>query len=182
MPLIGSEKSSLPVMLLFFFFQSLRFLGFQGVKIRQNTSPAELYQADVEVSKLFSTFVQIGSLSQLEMSLCLSPLVLTGFCSVCVESCGGEEYPERLAHLIQVLEINVNWRMHAVSDGERKRVMIAVGLLKPWEVLLLDEVTVDLDVVVRRSLLNHLIQETEQRRATIIYATHIFDGLGGWPI
>jgi len=47
--------------------------------------------------------------------------------------------------------------------------------------LLLDEVTVDLDVLVRKDLLQFLIRETEERTCTIIYATHIFDGLGFWP-
>lgn len=45
--------------------------------------------------------------------------------------------------------------------------------------LLLDEVTVDLDVLVRRDLLLYLQMETEQRGAAIVYATHIFDGTFG---
>jgi CCR4-NOT complex subunit CAF16 len=55
-----------------------------------------------------------------------------------------------------------------------------MGLLKPFKVLLLDEVTVDLDVVSRTDLLEYLKQETETRGATILYATHIFDGLDHW--
>ena len=38
-----------------------------------------------------------------------------------------------------------------------------------------------LDVVVRIDLLNWLKKESETRKATIIYATHIFDGLDDWP-
>ena len=30
-------------------------------------------------------------------------------------------------------------------------------------------------------MLNFLKRETVQRNASILYATHIFDGLGGWP-
>lgn len=56
-----------------------------------------------------------------------------------------------------------------------------MGLLKPWDLLLLDEVTVDLDVLVRYRLLEFLKKETETRNCTIVYATHIFDGLGEWP-
>lgn len=37
------------------------------------------------------------------------------------------------------------------------------------------------DVVVRQDLLMWLQKETETRGATIIYATHIFDGLDSWP-
>ena len=47
--------------------------------------------------------------------------------------------------------------------------------------LLLDEVTVSLDVIVRMDLLAWLKRESEERGATVIYATHIFDGLDGWP-
>jgi CCR4-NOT complex subunit CAF16 len=45
----------------------------------------------------------------------------------------------------------------------------------------MDEVTVSLDVVVRQDLLRWLKKESETRGATIIYATHIFDGLDDWP-
>jgi len=48
------------------------------------------------------------------------------------------------------------------------------------QVLLLDEVTVDLDVVTRSDLLNYLKDECDTRGATIVYATHIFDGLEHW--
>jgi CCR4-NOT complex subunit CAF16 len=56
-----------------------------------------------------------------------------------------------------------------------------MGLLRPWTVLLLDEVTVDLDVLVRSELLDFLRRESESRECTIVYCTHIFDGLAGWP-
>lgn len=71
--------------------------------------------------------------------------------------------------------------MHQISDGERRRVQIVSGLMAPWEVLLLDEVTVDLDVLVRSQLLEFLKEECAERKATILYATHIFDGLDGFP-
>nr|XP_027189792.1 ABC transporter I family member 20 isoform X2 [Cicer arietinum] len=89
--------------------------------------------------------------------------------------------PERRAELIKVLDINLSWRLHKVSDGQRRRVQICMGLLKPFKVLLLDEITVDLDVLARADLLNFLRKECDERGATIIYATHIFDGLENWP-
>ena len=46
--------------------------------------------------------------------------------------------------------------------------------------LLLDEITVDMDVVGRLDLLKFFTEECELRGATIIYATHIFDGLEKW--
>lgn len=49
------------------------------------------------------------------------------------------------------------------------------------QVLLLDEITVDLDVLARANLLTYLKKECAEQGATIIYATHIFDGLDDWP-
>jgi len=92
-----------------------------------------------------------------------------------------EEYPERRDELIQLLRIDPQWRMHQVSDGQRRRVQIFLGLIRPFTVLLLDEVTVSLDVVVRQDLLRWLKRESETRKATVLYATHIFDGLDDWP-
>ncbi|PWA96125.1 ABC transporter I family member 21 [Artemisia annua] len=48
------------------------------------------------------------------------------------------------------------------------------------EVLSLDEVTVDVDVFARMDLLEFFKEECEQRGCTIVYATHIFDGLESW--
>lgn len=91
------------------------------------------------------------------------------------------DYPERRDELLKLLRIDPQWRMHQVSDGQRRRVQIFIGLLRPFTVLFLDEVTVSLDVVVRQDLLRWLKHESEVRKATIIYATHIFDGLDDWP-
>lgn len=89
-------------------------------------------------------------------------------------------YPERREELIQMLGIDVNWHMHQLSDGQRRRVQIFLGLIRPFKILLLDEVTTSLDVCVRQDLLRWLVRESEERGATIIYATHIFDGLDDW--
>ncbi|KAF5737171.1 Non-intrinsic ABC protein 9 [Tripterygium wilfordii] len=88
---------------------------------------------------------------------------------------------QRRAELIKVLDVDLSWRLHKVSDGQRRRVQICMGLLKTFKVLLLDEITVDLDVLARADLLNFLRKDCQERGATIIYATHIFDGLEDWP-
>jgi CCR4-NOT complex subunit CAF16 len=98
-----------------------------------------------------------------------------------LRSVGGDFYPDRRDELVSVLDIDTAWRMHAVSDGERRRVQLAMGLIRPWTVLLLDEITVDLDVWSRSQFLGFLRRETEQRECTIVYATHILDNLAGWP-
>jgi CCR4-NOT complex subunit CAF16 len=86
----------------------------------------------------------------------------------------------RRDRLIDVLGVDTEWHMHAVSDGQRRRVQLLLGLLRPREVLLLDEITTDLDLVARFDLLAFLRDESEQRGTTILYATHIFDALDEW--
>jgi CCR4-NOT complex subunit CAF16 len=90
--------------------------------------------------------------------------------------------PARRDRLIEVLGVDVGWHMHAVSDGQRRRVQLLLGLLRPREVLLLDEITTDLDLIARQDLLAFLREETERpgRPTTILYATHIFDTLDRW--
>jgi CCR4-NOT complex subunit CAF16 len=70
--------------------------------------------------------------------------------------------------------------MCRVSDGQRRRVQILLGLLAPSELLLLDEVTTDLDVIARADLLAFLRADSEERGTTILYASHILDGLDAW--
>lgn len=94
-----------------------------------------------------------------------------------IASVGGNVYSDRRDMLIKLMDIDPEWSMAFVSDGERRRVQLVMGLLKPWRLLLLDEVTVDLDVVVRQNLLNFLRQECLQRKCCVVYATHIFDGI-----
>lgn len=82
----------------------------------------------------------------------------------------------RLTRLMELLDLDPTWRLHKVSDGQRRRVQLLLKLLQPAKLLLLDEVTTDLDVLARQALLTFLREES-QRGVTVIYATHIFDGL-----
>lgn len=112
----------------------------------------------------------------------LNPIVRTDIdVPTLLASVGGDYYTERKDELVEILDIDLAWRMHAVSDGERRRVQLAMGLLRPWKVLLLDEITVDLDLLSRSNFLAFLKRETESRACTIVYATHILDNLAGWP-
>lgn len=91
-----------------------------------------------------------------------------------------EAYPERRKMLMELLGINPKWRMHQLSDGQRRRVQIFLQLLRPSDVLLLDEITTDLDVITRQDFLQFLKEETIKNGTTIVYATHIFGGLDDW--
>jgi CCR4-NOT complex subunit CAF16 len=91
-----------------------------------------------------------------------------------------EADPARVQRLLDVLAIDRRWRMSRVSDGQRRRVQLLLGLLWPYRLLLLDEVTTDLDVIARGDLLQLLRDESDGNGTTIFYATHILDGLEQW--
>jgi CCR4-NOT complex subunit CAF16 len=82
----------------------------------------------------------------------------------------------RREQLVAALDVDRRWRMCRVSDGQRRRVQLLLGLLWPCQVLLLDEVTTDLDVIARGDLLAFL----RAQPTTILYATHILEGLEDW--
>jgi CCR4-NOT complex subunit CAF16 len=88
--------------------------------------------------------------------------------------------PVRRDRLIRLLGVDLDWHMHRVSDGQRRRVQLLLGLVHPRQVLLLDEVTTDLDLLARQDLLDFLREESELRSVTILYATHILDRLESW--
>src|ERR1700722_4837937 len=112
----------------------------------------------------------------------LNPIVRTDIdVPTLLASVGGNHFPTRRDELVKILDIDLDWRMHAVSDGERRRVQLAMGLVRPWTILLLDEITVDLDLLSRSNFLAFLKRETDTRPCTIAYATHILDNLATWP-
>ena len=55
-----------------------------------------------------------------------------------------------------------------------------LGLIRPFKILFLDEITSDLDVVIRNDLMCYLKEETMENDSSILYATHIFDNLEDW--
>jgi CCR4-NOT complex subunit CAF16 len=87
---------------------------------------------------------------------------------------------ERVQKLVDIMQINLSWRVNAISDGQRRRCQLLECLAEEKSVYILDEITTDLDLFARESLLQFLHEESEQRGATIFYATHIFDALAEW--
>jgi len=86
----------------------------------------------------------------------------------------------RVQELIDIMQINLSWRINAISDGQRRRIQLLECLAEEKQVYVLDEITTDLDLYAREGLLEFLRKETEKRGATILYATHIFDSLADW--
>tara|TARA_B100001559_G_C16440994_1_gene594394 strand:- start:532 stop:1335 length:804 start_codon:yes stop_codon:yes gene_type:complete len=89
-------------------------------------------------------------------------------------------YKKRRNQLVEVLEINLDWKMHKISDGQRKRVQIMLSLLKPFRFVLIDEFLSELDIVVRDKFFKYLIDECKSRKGAFIYATHVFDDVETW--
>ena len=105
----------------------------------------------------------IGSLIS-HVSRAMNPVVRSDILvSHFLDSVGGYRHGERRDLLLDLLDIDLDWHMHNISDGERRRVQLCMGLMAPWDVLLLDEVTVDLDVLVRHQLLEFLKNDSEAR-------------------
>ena len=61
--------------------------------------------------------------------------------------------PKRRAAVLAMLDVDPGWRMHQVSDGQRRRVQLLLDLERTLRVILLDEVTAELDVLARADLL-----------------------------
>ena len=85
--------------------------------------------------------------------------------------------PKRRADVVAMLDVDPAWRMHQVSDGQRRRVQLLLDLERTLRVILLDEVTAELDVLARADLLRFVRQESTARGVTIVYASHVLDGL-----
>lgn len=51
------------------------------------------------------------------------------------------KFIERRDELVGLLGIDLDWRMHQLSDGQRRRVQIMLQLLRPSKILFLDEIT-----------------------------------------
>lgn len=110
-----------------------------------------------------------------------------GICPYTMDCAAGEmmkawqdKYKERRDELVRVLGINLNWRMHECSDGQRKKVRIMVKLLRPFQLCIIDEFTADLDIFSRKRFFDYLSRECEKRCASVVYATHIFDQADSW--
>jgi len=96
------------------------------------------------------------------------------------EVLGNKADTPRTAYLAHVLQVNLDWRINNLSDGQRRRCQLLELLATPRPVYLMDEITSDLDIFARDGVLDFLKNETETRGATIVYCTHIFDHLDGW--
>ena len=86
-----------------------------------------------------------------------------------------EDFRERLGR------VGVPRRIPArrLSKGQRRQLALAAALAAEPEVLILDDPTLGLDAVVRRTLLEELVGELADRGTTILVTTHDLAGVEG---
>jgi ABC-2 type transport system ATP-binding protein len=66
-----------------------------------------------------------------------------------------------------------------LSKGQRRQLALAAALAAEPEVLILDDPTLGLDAVVRRTLLSELVGELADRGTTVLVTTHDLGGIEG---
>ena len=86
-----------------------------------------------------------------------------------------DEYAQRLER------VRVPCRLPAgsLSKGQRRQLALAAVLAAEPEVLVLDDPTLGLDAVVRRTLLEELVGELADRGTTVLVTTHDLTGIEG---
>lgn len=66
-----------------------------------------------------------------------------------------------------------------LSKGQKRQVSLALALATAPELLVLDDPTLGLDIVARKSLFEELISELAERRLTVLITTHDLAGIEG---
>jgi ABC-2 type transport system ATP-binding protein len=83
----------------------------------------------------------------------------------------------RCARLLHALELSEKSRVRSFSLGMKMQLQLALSLSTRPSVLLLDEPTNGLDPIVKRQVLQLIVQEAAEDGTTIIMATHHLDDL-----
>jgi oligopeptide/dipeptide ABC transporter ATP-binding protein len=85
---------------------------------------------------------------------------------------------ERAARVIELLSLvgirsdRVKAYPHELSGGMRQRAMIAIGLALDPEVIVMDEPTTALDVVIQRQIVEKIMELKDQLGFSVIFITH----------
>ena len=110
----------------------------------------------------------------------LSPVTKIGkqLEDVYITHCPGmskSERQDRCAELLKIVHVDPN-RLAAypfeLSGGMRQRVMIAMALALDPQLIIMDEPTTALDVVVQREIIQQITELRNQRGFSVIFITH----------
>ena len=83
-----------------------------------------------------------------------------------------DEKVEQLLHLVDVSKENAKSYPHQLSGGMRQRIVIAIALALTPPLIIMDEPTTALDVIVEREILSKIIQLRKELDFTILFITH----------
>jgi peptide/nickel transport system permease protein len=87
----------------------------------------------------------------------------------------GQERAARIVELLGVVGIptdRANSYPHELSGGMRQRAMIAVGLALDPEIIVMDEPTTALDVVIQRQIVEKIMELKDKLGFSVIFITH----------
>ena len=87
-------------------------------------------------------------------------------------------YPERCDDIFDMMGIYLNWRLYKLNVWQRRRVQILVGMIRPFKLLLLDDIMTSIDVCVRKDMLCWIIKESNDHVS--IYSQEIFTSHPVW--
>ena len=82
------------------------------------------------------------------------------------------EKTSRLLDLVGIPRSRLRSYPHELSGGMRQRIMIAMALAAEPEIVIMDEPTTALDVVVQRDILAQIVELKEQLGFSILFITH----------
>ena len=83
-----------------------------------------------------------------------------------------DEKVEQLLRLVDVSRENAKSYPHQLSGGMRQRIVIAIALALTPPLIIMDEPTTALDVIVEREILSKIIQLRKELDFTILFITH----------
>jgi ABC-type multidrug transport system ATPase subunit len=84
-----------------------------------------------------------------------------------------EEFLQRYETLKNLLELNFDQqKISEISGGEQRRVSFAIAFINNPQVLILDEPTVGLDVILRNKIWNFMLDATKANNLSILITTH----------
>jgi ABC-2 type transport system ATP-binding protein len=103
----------------------------------------------------------------------MSVAAIARFCARLYRKWDQQSVEERL----RMFGVPMNSRFGSLSKGQKKQVSLALALASTPELLVLDDPTLGLDVVARKSLFEELIGDLADRGTTVFITTHDLIGV-----
>jgi oligopeptide/dipeptide ABC transporter ATP-binding protein len=150
---------------------------YSGRRLSAETGPAELLRLrGDELRRL--RWREIAIVFQSAMNA-LNPVLSVGaqltdaiHAHVRMGKADAREKAASLLDLVGIPRSRLRSYPHELSGGMRQRVMIAMALVTDPEVVIMDEPTTALDVVVQRDILSQIVELKEQLGFAVLFITH----------